>query len=121
VLRGWQRRDLGVLGPQLDDVGREHERPALRREALDVRLALVAVEGSPVPVDLVDDPLHRGVRHEVDDVHQGVRLARADLLGHFLGEPVEVGDPVVEQGEDLNPAVRPRRGRRRPARSGRCL
>jgi len=35
----------------------------------------------------------------VDDVHQRVGFTGPDVLGRILGEPVELGDPVLEQGK----------------------
>src|SRR5580704_17210637 len=106
LLRVGQRGDLGVLQPQLDDVGGQYAGPAVGHETLHVGLVLVAVEGGPVAVDLVEDALHGRVRHQVNDVHQGVRLSGPDLFGGLLREPVEVGVTVVEQGEDQDPAGR---------------
>ena len=44
----------------------------------------MAVEGGPVGVDLVEDPLQGRVRHQVDDVHQGAGLTGPDLFGGLL-------------------------------------
>jgi hypothetical protein len=41
---------------------------------LDMRLPLVSVERSAIPVDLVDYPLHWRLGHHVNYVHQRVRL-----------------------------------------------
>jgi hypothetical protein len=68
----------------------------------------VPVEGRPVTVNLVEDPLHGRIRHQVNDVHQRAGFADPDLLRRLLGEPVELGHPVIEQGENQDPAIRSR-------------
>jgi hypothetical protein len=108
-LRIRQRSDFGVFKPKLDDVGREYARPALGHETLHIWLALMAVECGPFPVNLVKDPLHWSVRDEVNDVHQSVRFSGPDLLRGLLGEPIEIGDPVIQQRENQNPAIGPSR------------
>ena len=68
-----------------------------RRSATYLRhigLAEVLVVGRPVPVDLVQDPLHRRCRNRVHDVHERAWLLRPYLLDDLLGQPVE----LVEYG-----------------------
>jgi hypothetical protein len=68
----------------------------------------VTVEGRMVTVNLVEDPLQGRIRHEVNDVHQRAGFADPDLLRRLLGEPVELGHPVIEEGENQDPAIRSR-------------
>src|ERR1700735_3488948 len=49
-----QRRHLGLLQAELDDVGREHERAAVRLEGDHVWLPLVLLVRGAVAVDLVE-------------------------------------------------------------------
>jgi hypothetical protein len=72
----------------------------------------MGVECVPVPVNLIEDPLHWRVRHKVNDVHDSTGLCGPDLLRRLLSKPVEIGDPVLKEGENQDPAIRPRgRGR----------
>src|SRR5215831_8192208 len=54
-----QRRDLGLLQAELDDVGGQHVGPPLVLEGDHVGLPLMRLVSGPVAVDLVQDPLHR--------------------------------------------------------------
>src|SRR5262245_24287201 len=100
ALRCRARGELRVPDAQLDHVGRQDVGLALLFELPDVGLALVPVEGRLVPVDRVQDALHRRRGNPVHDVDQGVRLPDPHLLDNLGGKPLELFRGLVEQGVD---------------------
>ena len=93
---------------------------AVGLELGDVGLLPVPVVGRPVPVDLVQDALHRRRRHRVHDEDQGVGLAGPDLRHDPLGQPVELADPVLDQRVDGDLAEQLLAADRSGRRSGRA-
>src|SRR5215471_14297847 len=105
--RGWRWDELRVADAQLNDVGRQDVGLPLLFELADVRLPLVPVEGRLVPVDRVQDALHRRGGNPVHDVDQGVWLPGLHLLHDLEGEPLELFGGLVEQGVDGDLPVEP--------------
>src|SRR6266571_2448891 len=65
-----QGRDLGIAQVKLDHVGGEHMRAVPGEEILHVRFPPMIAVSHPVTVDLVEDPLHRRLRHRMHDEKQ---------------------------------------------------
>jgi len=61
-----------------------------------MRLPLMAFEGGPITVNLVDYPLLRSLGHNVHNKNQGIWLEGPHCFGGPLGEPVEFRHLVIE-------------------------
>src|SRR5215472_17395615 len=65
-----------------------------------MRLPVVPLVGVPVPVDLIQDSLHRRGRDSVDDIDQRVRLPGPDQFDDPLAQLIKLGHAVFEQRVD---------------------